>query len=916
MSVSDETYYNIKWMHVVFAAAALLLLAATVWMLAADNRRSWKAYQQQYHALTGRGHRSPEIEQTWLPELTINYHFRQVARADRCTTCHQGVDKPSALSPPYAPHPRLDLFLGAASPHPQAEFGCTICHDGQGSATDFQWASHAPNDAQQRQRWQHELGWSANPHWDFPMLARRFHQSRCLACHQNVTDLEPSRRFPDAPAAKLTAGYQLVRQYGCFGCHEIPVFRDVGHKVGPSLRNIAGKVRPKYLADHIRNPSESLPSTRMPRQYGLWEHLEGRVLADTQRSEEAEIGAIVDELLGSAANLQPPPVLSGVTEPPSAERGKRLFETQGCLACHRHRDFPHGEATQGPDLSRVGAKYLPGSGERWLTGWLRDPARYGSKTLMPNPLLATVPLDDGPKTTDPAADLAAYLAGGEGREARDEGKNKESSAHRSSSPVPRPSSAAPASPGRRVIAKRGCFGCHDIPGFEAAAPIGPTLSDWGRKPESLLAFEEINEFIQKKPASRLAVPGTSANVPAGTLATNSDDGFFRDALLEHHREGFLWQKLRMPRSFDYQVANHKPCDEQLKMGRFDLSDAQREAVMTYILALTDETPAAKYVYQPDRQHKAIAEGRKILDKYACAECHTLGLERWTIGRKSEISGVPRLNISGAVAQDEDDDGKPICFFTLWEPATIDGRRCPVGGADVVVPKAQLTSVRPPWGGTLARLLYPVVLDQARSSGASAAEVEAWGWVPPALVHEGAIVRPEWLFRYLLDPTVIRPAAVLRMPRFSLSTVEAQKLADYFAAVSGAEYPYTAPPAGSSGPLNTAGLDRAMKLLLDRNTYCAKCHLIGDYRPVGKNRTLLAPKLDGTAGRLRPEYVRRWLADPKSVLPYTAMPAHFPMTGKPLGQDLFPGSSREQLDAVTELLLRYDEYARHRAKMAN
>ena len=254
------------------------------------------------------------------------------------------------------------------------------------------------------------------------------------------------------------------------------------------------------------------------------------------------------------------------------------------------------------------------------------------------------------------------------------------------------------------------------------------------------------------------------------------------------------------------------------------------------------------------------------------------------------------------------------FFTLWEPATIEGRVCPVGGADVVVPQAQLTSVRPPRGGTLARLLYAVVLGEARRSGTSAAEVEAWGWVPPALVHEGAIVRPEWLFRYLLDPGVIRPAAVLRMPRFSLSAAEARKLTDYFAAAAGAEFPYTPKPAGS-GPLNTARLDKAMKLLLDRNTYCAKCHLVGDYRPAG-NRTLLAPRLDDVAERLRPEYVRRWLADPKSVLPYTAMPAHFPPTGQPLGQDLFPGSSREQLDAVTELLLRYDEYVRQRAKITN
>ena len=104
----------------------------------------------------------------------------------------------------------------------------------------------------------------------------------------------------------------------------------------------------------------------------------------------------------------------------------------------------------------------------------------------------------------------------------------------------------------------------------------------------------------------------------------------------------------------------------------------------------------------------------------------------------------------------------------------------------------------------------------------------------------------------------------------------------------------------------------MKLLLDQNQYCAKCHLIGDHRPAGQNRTLLAPRLDDVAGRIRPAYIRRWLADPKSVLPYTAMPAHFPPTGEPLGQDLFPGSSREQLDAVAELLWRYSEYVSRRS----
>src|SRR5690606_6998688 len=32
---------------------------------------------------------------------------------------------------------------------------------------------------------------------------------------------------------------------------------------------------------------------------------------------------------------------------------------------------------------------------------------------------------------------------------------------------------------RRTISKYGCFGCHDIPGFEDAKTIGTGLADWG-----------------------------------------------------------------------------------------------------------------------------------------------------------------------------------------------------------------------------------------------------------------------------------------------------------------------------------------------------------------------------------------------------------------------------------------------------
>ena len=52
--------------------------------------------------------------------------------------------------------------------------------------------------------------------------------------------------------------------------------------------------------------------------------------------------------------------------------------------------------------------------------------------------------------------------------------------------------------GSRSISKYGCSGCHDIPGYEGAKPIGTTLADWGRKETSKLAFEHILHYVEHK----------------------------------------------------------------------------------------------------------------------------------------------------------------------------------------------------------------------------------------------------------------------------------------------------------------------------------------------------------------------------------------------------------------------------------
>ncbi len=414
---------------------------------------------------------------------------------------------------------------------------------------------------------------------------------------------------------------------------------------------------------------------------------------------------------------------------------------------------------------------------------------------MPNPLLAPEPAggktpDGRPRMSDPAADLAAYLLA--------------SPSERLAPPPPLVTAdldalarshlvkrftdtevgsllaggvlaprggdlgdavelAAPAGVeaklryvGRRTIRKRGCAGCHDIPGFEDAQPIGPALADWGRKQESLLGFEQVERFLEEHPP-RETLDGSAA-----------DRDFYLATISGKRREGFAWQKLRAPRSFDYKVAEQKEFNEQLTMGQFSFSPDEREAIVTFLLGLVADPPAPRYVHAPDRRGGAVIEGRKVLDRYGCAECHALRMEHWSfsydpsswygataaaaydfvqpkftedeIARSlrrdrrgwghAEVVGEGRVDRSGELIVDEDDEGNPLYVFSLWEPALINGEVWPVSGAGADLRAADHGAAR--GLGRRVAMLYPRggrgrrCLDGGLGPGAAAP-----GWRGPA-----------------------------------------------------------------------------------------------------------------------------------------------------------------------------------------
>jgi mono/diheme cytochrome c family protein len=855
-----------------------------------------------------------KIHQFTLNDLTIDYNFKGVTRFDRCMTCHRGIDRPAytrealrALreSPPetlttklnetrdvlkelraafagtpdeasiprpnqldadnlsvpaskltderineFAAHPRLDLFVGSNSKHPAEKFGCTICHSGQGSATDFFWATHTPNSPQQAREWKKTHDWGPVHFWDFPMHPRRFIESSCLKCHHQVTDLITSYNRHEAP--RLLRGYNLIRENGCFGCHEIQGTKDgnpIGpdlrlepypapdllppadrvrlfadkdnppgnmRKVGPSLFRLSEKTNEEWAAKWIKSPRSFRPDTKMPHFYGLSNNnaaaLAGTgqekfpdaevasiahflftesdrylknvitVLANKKALEEEgksprehyekiirdltakvadkaeftkldnakqdEIKAALEQAKVDIFSLEAAPKIHDPKNPTAAPKdleearyqGRKLFSERGCLACHNHHgttepltvdpkkgdSLPaiHSEAHFGPTLSQVKAKLgtKPGkegeaSARTWLIHWITNPSLHSPRTRMP---VTHLDKDEAAAVAEwllsqPATELGAdwkdlkvaqpeqqaledlakvylvrivsrremgeffkpgaFAKGGaladriqelpldekslanRLKEARSEKERREQTMWYV---------------GRKAVGRLGCFGCHDIPGFENAKPVGTGLNEWGKKDAGRLAFEDIMNYMNSHHTrvddwKDVAKVGEAFKEGAAEHKTPYE-GFFWDALAHSTRVGYLHQKIKEPRSYDY--GRLKPWDDRSRMPQFRFAnprkrgpegeeeyaarkawqkatgrdagkcrpaetDAEfraraaqeeaeaRQAVMTFVLGLTGEAIPAPYRNQPGADRLAELKGRQVLDKYNCAGCHNV-----------------------------------------------------------------------------------------------------------------------------------------------------------------------------------------------------------------------------------------------------------------------------------------------------
>lgn len=274
----------------------------------------WRSVQKEYNRLAASNGLAPvasELKQIWRPALDVT---------DRCTTCHLGM---AGTAAPIVGH-RL-YGVHPAIPHDPREFGCTICHGGQGRATTGE-AAH---------------GFVS--HWDEQILDPQHLAAGCGSCHD---------QFPTLPRQQLAEGSRTVERLDCLSCHRLdgrgrgdaPDLSYVG------LRGFDAGWPATHLAHHDAGESEP------------WRTSFGPIAADDLSS--------IDRFLKTRVGA------------PLAVEARAVAMERGCLGCHKLGGIGGDE---GPALDAVGRKAVgdlnfanvdgPPTFSNYMRAHLLDPAR-------------------------------------------------------------------------------------------------------------------------------------------------------------------------------------------------------------------------------------------------------------------------------------------------------------------------------------------------------------------------------------------------------------------------------------------------------------------------------------------------------------------------------------------------------------
>ena len=318
-----------------FGVVSLIFLASMAIAPSKNFFSEWRHYQHGYLSMirnrsdanTLRRHFQGGIQQVWLPDLGV---------VDRCTSCHVGLkeaDLTDVAAQPYRTHPVI--------PHKLDQFGCTVCHRGQGAATTVEEAH------------------SSTLAWEQPILPAKYIESSCGQCHRGL--------LPGTP--QLNLGRSLLAREGCVHCHTVKLADGSTMKATdnpPSLSHIADKTTREWIYAWLKDPQAYATTATMPNF---------KLSDDDARDISGFLIANSAPIAGDSVTVS-----AKASSDPTA--GPSLYGESFCATCHAVQNAAGNVVggDVGPELTRIGTKVKP----EWLQGWIRNPRVYNSVTAMPH----------------------------------------------------------------------------------------------------------------------------------------------------------------------------------------------------------------------------------------------------------------------------------------------------------------------------------------------------------------------------------------------------------------------------------------------------------------------------------------------------------------------------------------------------
>jgi sulfur oxidation c-type cytochrome SoxX len=311
--------------------------------------------------------RQPRIEQVIVTQFGDTH-------VDRCLTCHIASDDPRFKEhfQPLKTHPYSEalgdrLVNGRwERRHKFSDFGCTVCHDGQGRGLKT-FYSHG-----QDPFWPEPMiGYVTQSEWrsDFAskLKGKEYMQAKCALCHTE-------ENFQGT--AQVDKGRKLFFSQNCYGCHRIDGLSE--GTLGPDLTEVGKKWKLDYLWESIVEPRANIATSFMPK-FNLSEDDTKALVIFLKSRRGMNFAETSMERYRARLNERVP----AKEEPVGAEdakvlaaEGEKSLRSRACTACHKMGTADGGIA---PDLSFEGLI----KNEEWLQDHFKDPRSRIPDSIMP-----------------------------------------------------------------------------------------------------------------------------------------------------------------------------------------------------------------------------------------------------------------------------------------------------------------------------------------------------------------------------------------------------------------------------------------------------------------------------------------------------------------------------------------------------